>query len=62
MNEEQKEKLRATYEKRHQTEEERKQEREHTIAILREIRDDHEAQTGDRLRAITLLNDLLPKY
>lgn len=62
MTDEQKEKLRATYEKRHQMEEERKLEREHTISILREIRDDPEATTGDRLRAITLLNDLLPKF
>ncbi len=62
MNDEQKAKLHATYERRHQTEEERKQEREHTIDILREIRDDTEAIASDRLRAITLLADLLPKY
>ena len=50
--------------RRHERERWRQQEaeREQTIAVLRQIRDSDKARQGERLQAIQMLSELLPKY
>ncbi|MBR2782937.1 MAG: hypothetical protein IKD93_01910 [Firmicutes bacterium] len=62
MTDEQKEKLRATYAQRKQRAQEAQEERQHTIEILRALRDNETARPGDRLKAIALLNEIQSKY
>ena len=54
-------KRRATYERKRQRAQDIKRDRENTIRILREIRDSSEATPADRLKAIEMLSELLPR-
>lgn len=56
------EKRRATYENKRQRAEQAKQEHDRTIAVLREIRDNPNAKPSDRLQAIAMLSELMPKH
>ena len=52
------EKRRLTMEKKREGERRRKAEREQTINVLREIRDNSGASPADRLRAVEMLSEL----
>lgn len=56
------EKRRETYQRKREREAQRKYDAERQIEALRAVRDNPNADPGDVLRAVELLNDLLPRY
>ena len=55
-------KRKATYEAKRQREQERKEEHQHTIEILKGIRDNPDAADADRLKAVELLTECKHLY